>query len=146
MNQKLKDIGRWSLVLPSFIFGWILGLVIVAPFIFFELLMQLGYNTTFDSVGLSGLYYSVIYFIVSPLISGGLAIYCGAQVAPHHRNTTAVFLFALLLLLSIYIFTVYDPTIKYNIWWSLGSCVSKIVAGGYVMYQYLKRGGQFKFY
>lgn len=90
MNEKIKEIIRWILVLPSSIVSWIIAILITS------LMIWLFHEHTID------VWYGRL---LSNFISAFCFVYVGTVVAPRKRRIVCIVLCTILVLFYILAFT-----------------------------------------
>ncbi len=137
-NQPIKNIARWIAILPATLGGIFVGTIAVNIFSFFQ--------RWFIGASSEGGWAQITFFIVAPAVGAALAVYWGTIVAPKARRIVSMTIGALVIVLNtvdvIMAFSFQNP----NALWIVASGITSVIAAGYVVYQFLTEGDDYKMF
>jgi uncharacterized membrane protein len=129
MNQNIKNVLRWMVVIPTAIIAAILVLFPIRWFVFFsgisetwvaEILKHIGIAVTTDN----------IERLLDALFVGGTFVYAGAKMAPNHHFKTAIALSTVLILVFVYLVYLINSHQGYRLdetVWSMGIKIALVI-------------------
>ena len=135
MNNSISNILLWLAVIPSIIWGFIVGVTISSLFFFIQRL--------FIWANTDGLLYLIQHFLLAPTAGAILGVYWWIKVAP--KNSKIITIIIGILVISIYILD-WITAISYNIpylWWKIIWDICSIIWIYHITSQFYKKWKNF---